>query len=364
MIAVNKKIIYYLMVIFLISISCERDKGIAIFEYEKSAGVFILNEGNFTSGNSSLSFYEPALKKLSNDVFYNANGFPVGDALQSISFNDTTAYLCISNSAKVFVFNSRSFKHIKTIPNLVAPRYLKVINSEKAYISDLYSPYISIMNLKTNEISGSIRIGHSTENFVTYGDLLFVNSWSYNDKIYILNSNTDILLDSITVRKQPNSMVIDKNNKLWVLSDGGYDGSPYGQVNAALTKINVDNFSVEKIFEFKDIHNSPVKLCINPGADSLFFLSGGWGKNKDIEGGVFAFSIADESLPTKAFIKENNKNFYGLAIDPESSHIYCSDALDYLQSGYVYSFAPNGTAIDSFKVGIAPGGFGFLKTSR
>lgn len=346
-------------VILLMLTSCIKDTVDTINDYSEEQGLFIVNEGSFTYGNASLSFYDPEEKEVLNDIFYNSNGFPIGDALQSISFKDSLGFLCVSNSGKIFVMNTNTFKHIATISGLGSPRNLEIINDNKAYLSDLYSPWISIIDPVNFKQIASIKIGNSSESFISYGDLIFINSWSYNDKIYLVNSVNDELIDSITVRKQPNSMVLDKNNKLWVLSDGGYEGSPYGQVKAALSRIDPDNFLIEKVFEFPDILNSPMGLSINAHKDSLLFINGGWASGNLEQSGIYAMGISDTILPAESFIAANGRRFYGLAVEPNTSTIYCSDALDYLQRGWVYSFLGNGTAIDTFKAGIAPGGFAF-----
>ncbi len=348
-----------LSAILLMMTSCIKDPIDTINDYSEGLGLFIVNEGSFTYGNASLSFYDQKKKEVLNDIFYNSNGFPIGDALQSMSFKDSLGFLCVSNSGKIFVMNTNTFKHIATISGLGSPRNLRIINDSKAYLSDLYSESISIIDLQKFEQTGSIKLGNSSESFVRYGDLIFICSWSYNDKIYLVNSVNDELIDSISVRKQPNSMVLDKNNKLWVLSDGGYEGSPYGQVKAALSRINPDNLLIEKVYEFPDILNSPTSLSINAHKDSLLFINGGWASGNLEQSGIYAMGVSDEILPAESFIAANGRRFYGLAVEPSTSAIYCSDALDYLQRGWVYSFLSNGTPVDTFKVGIAPGGFGF-----
>ena len=71
--------------------------------------------------------------------------------------------------------------------------------------------------------------------------------------------------------------------------------------------------------------------------------------------------IDEDNLPLNNFIANDGKMFYGLGIDPQNSTIYVSDAVDYTQQGYVFRYQLNGSAIDSFKVGIIPGYFCFKK---
>lgn len=337
------------LLILVLSVSCSKDPFPGIREFEEGKGVFILNEGNFTFGNASLSFYDPLAAIVQNDIFYDANGFPVGDALQSMTILDSTGFLCVSNSGKVLVFDVNTFRHLHTISDLGAPRYFIPINPEKAYISDLWNNYLSIYNLEKKQVTGTVSLGNSSEMMILAGGFLFVNSWSYNNKILVVNPETDSLVDSIEVGKQPNSMVLDRDGKLWVLSDGGYPGSPYGQQVASLAKINPGSMEIEHTYWFDELVYSPTYLQVNPAGDTLYFINEG----------LFRMCILDNVIPGKVFIEENGKNFYSCGIDPLSGDIYISDAGNFLSKGYVYRYNSSGILVDTFAVGLIPGGFCF-----
>ncbi len=351
------KILIALSILIIVS-SCKDKEDPPLVEYKKNSGVFICNEGNFTFGNASLSFYDPETKEVSNDIFYNGNNFPLGDVAQSMTIDGKTGYIVINNSGKVLVINTDDFTHKGTISGLTSPRYIEIIDNSKAYVTDLYNENIAIVNPTTFEKIGDLNIGHGTEQMVSHGDFTYVTSWSYNDKVYKINHITDQIIDTITVTKQPNSIVVDKNNKLWVLSDGGAQGSTYGQVNSALTCINIDNFSIEQAFTFPSIETSPSELTTNGNKDTLYFLNGSWGSSV-AESGVYRMSIDEQLLPSTPFINEGNNMFYGLGVDPEKTSIYVSDAIDYSQKGIVYRYSGSGTVVDSFKVEISPSAFCF-----
>jgi len=65
-----------LLLLLLLTSSCT-DLFPEKIDYDEGAGVFICNEGNMTFGNASLSFFDPSLEEVKNQVFFNANEFPV-----------------------------------------------------------------------------------------------------------------------------------------------------------------------------------------------------------------------------------------------------------------------------------------------
>jgi len=277
--------------------------------------------------------------------------------LQSMTIIDSLGFLMINNSGKVFVFNTRTMLHEATISGLTSPRYMLPINSNTAYISDLYSPSITIIDPLTFEKTGSIMVGNTSEAMVLIDGKVYASSWSFNNKIYKIDVATNSLSDSIEVNMQPNSMVVDGDNKIWVLSDGGFPGMQ-GAESAALTRINPVSFIIEEIFEFSDPLSSPTELSLNPTKDTLYFLNNTAGKNGTANG-VFQLSSDASGLPDLPLIASNDRLFYGLGIDPLSGAVYVSDAIDHIQKGWVFRHSSEGSRIDSFKVDIIPGEFCF-----
>lgn len=353
-----KKLIYILLV-FLTACS-ESPVDTVFFDFTASKGVYIVNQGNFMYGNSSLSFYNPETRKVINHVFQARNGAPIGDVAQSMTIWNGLGFIVVNNSGKIYIIDTNTAEYKGSITGLSSPRYIHIINPEKAYVTDLYARKITIFNPSTFEITGVIPVSnsvseysqHSTEKMVQYKNEVFTNCWSYDNKILVINTDTDQLVDSIEVFKQPNSIVIDKDNKLWVLTDGGFEGSPYGYERPALVKIDAETREVERSFRFA-LGEHPISLCLNAGKDSLFFI------NRH----VWKMAVTDRKLPDQPLITSSHTDIYGgfysLAINPMNSEIYIGDAIDHAQDGMVYRYSPSGALIDEFKAGITPSDFAF-----
>lgn len=318
----------------------------------KGEGLFITNEGNFQYGNASLSYYDPTTKTVENEVFYRANAMKLGDVAQSMTIHNNTGWIVVNNSHVVFAIDTQTFKEIGRITDLTSPRYIHFVSDEKAYVTQLWDNRIFIVNPKRYEIVGHIVCPNmtmesgSTEQMVQYGKYVFVNCWSYQNRILKIDTETDKVVDELTVGIQPTSLVLDCNNKLWTLTDGGYDGSPYGYEAPSLYRIDAETFTIEKQFKFS-ANETPSELQTNTSKDKIYWL------NND----VWAMNVTDENLPAKSFLENKGTIYYGLTICPHTGDVYVADAIDYNQQGKIYHYSKEGQLIDEFYVGITPGAF-------
>lgn len=315
-------------------------------------GLFITCEGNFQYGNASLSYYDPSKKVVENDIFNRANAMKLGDVAQSMVIRGDVGWVVVNNSHVLFAIDINTFKERGRITNLTSPRYIHFLSDEKAYVTQLWDNRIFIVNPKRYEIIGHIDCPNmtmesgSTEQMVQYGKYVYVNCWSYQNRILKIDTETDSVVDELVVGIQPAALVLDKNNKLWTITDGGYEGSPYGYEPPSLYRIDAETFTIEKVYQFA-LGDNTGELQLNCAGDILYWL------NDD----VWAMSVDDESVPIRPFLPNRGTIYYGLTVSPDNGDVYVADAIDYQQPGKIYRYSSDGTLIDEFYVGIIPGAF-------
>lgn len=319
---------------------------------EPGPGLFITNEGNFQYGNATLSFYNPATNSVENEVFFRANGMKLGDVAQSMTIFDNKGWIVVNNSHVVFAIDLNTFKEKGRIENLTSPRYIHFISEEKAYVTQLWDNRIFIVNPRRYEITGYIQVpgmeqeNGSTEQIVQLGKYVYCNCWSNQNRILRIDTTTDQVVDQLVVGIQPTSLVLDKNNKIWTITDGGYSGSPYGYEAPSLYCIDAETFKIEKEFRFK-LGDSPCELQLNGARNALFWINNA----------VWRMDVDSSTLPRMPLIQSRDTKYYGLTIDPANDDIYVADAIDYQQQGIIYRYTSQGNPIDDFYVGITPGAF-------
>ncbi len=314
-------------------------------------GLFIANEGNFMYGNASLSYYDPATKTVQNEVFVRANGIPLGDVAQSMVIREGMGWIVVNNSGVIFAIDINTFRIAGKITGFTSPRYIHFLSDEKAYVTQLWDDRICIVNPRTFEITGYIHTGmaqgsESTEQMIQYGRYLFITCWSNNDRILVIDTETDKITDEIKTGIQPSSIVLDYNNKIWTITDGGNEGSSYGHDTPALYRIDPATRHIEREFKFQP-GDSPSEVVLNGTRDTLYFI------NND----VWQMPVDAGRLPASPFIESRNTIYYGLTVNPANSEVYVSDAIDHVQPGVISRYSPKGELIDEFKTGTTPGAF-------
>lgn len=301
-------------------------------------GTFIICEGVFTHGDAQLDFYNKTTNTLQSNVFQTVNGAPLGDVFQSMLINGNKAYLVVNNSGKVEVVTSADLKSVGTISGLSSPRYVCFTGTTKAYVSELYSDKIAVINTGTLTLESHLNFPGWSEEMLNDNGKIWVTS-ANKDYTYILQN--DVIVDSVNVGYGSSFIRKASDGKIWILTVGNYNPV----VNSKLSRVNPTTFDVEWDYELSS--NYAGKLSTNGDQSVLYFLA---------DGKVYRKSATDNSNPSE-FISLPGKSFYGLGVDPSNGDIWLGDAGDFSSAGTVYVYSSSGTQLKSFTTGTVPSGF-------
>jgi YVTN family beta-propeller protein len=330
-----------LLAISLILISaCTKVQELPDPVFSIGPGAFIINEGNFNTGNGSISFYSYDSSKVFNDLFFERNSRPVGDVPNSVVLYDGKAYIVVNNSGKIEVTDQNTMESTGVIGNLKSPRNMAVLNEGKAYVTSLWSDSVAIVNLYQNSISGYINIGRSSEAVIVAGNTAYVCSWMNGNSVTAINIITDQVIKHIEVGTEPESMVIDQEYNLWVLCTGGWRNEYFPE----LVRINTLTNTVDERFAFPAKEDSPSCLRIDGPGKNLFY----------IDKGVRKMAIDATALPANPLIVQDGW-FYKIGINPVNGDILVTDAADYMQNGSLLIYKYDGFFVSKHTTGIIPG---------
>jgi YVTN family beta-propeller protein len=338
--------------IVLLLVSCTKIPPGNTGTYPDGDGVFIVNEGNFLSGNGSLSFYSYDSAKVYNDLFSKVNLRPLGDVPNSVEFKGDFGYIVVNNSEKIEVVDAATLESVSTISGLNAPRNIAFASAKKAYVTSMYSDSIAIIDLELNKVKGYINIRRTSESIIVSGSKAFIASWIEGNEIMVIDINTDRVTDSITVGIEPESMVLDRSGSIWVLCNGGWTRQNY----AKLVSVNPITLKINKELIFPSKLNSPSCLRISGDGSTIFYLD---------EEGVIKMNVDAAGLPSVAFIPAApGINFYKLGINRVNGDVFVTDASDYQQNGSFLLYDNSGRLVSRNTAGIIPGAMYFRMKSN
>jgi len=341
----------------VIFIQCNDDPEPIVESFFEN-GVFIINEGNFSDSDGSLSYYDFDSLKVKNYIFETVNDRPLAAIFQSMKFYNEKGYL-IDGNGRIEIVEQKDLSSVSSISTRFSiPRFFEG-HSGFGYVSD-WGPYddnwgnpdskIHVIDLETNQIFKTLDTPSRPEGIVALNDMIYVAN-SATDLVTIYDPATNSLSDSIVVNNGPTHIAVDKNQDLWVISTGAYISG------GALQKIDLVTHEITHNVDISSTSPNG-KLAINGSGDILFFMGEQWAPDFSFtENKIYKVDINQPDNYTEII---SEKNLYGLGIDPVNNEVYVTDAVAFQGNGkiYIYDFA--GDKQDEFSVGRGPNGFVFM----
>ncbi len=309
------------------------------------------------ANNGSISWYDPDSAKITNYIFSLINNRPAGDVVQSIALAGNYGVIVANNSGKIEIVDLETFASTGTITDLSYPRYFVYAKNGRGYVSNgNFQGEVYEVDLASSAIIDTITVGTGPEQMIIFnGNLYVTNSggWDYDNTISVINTNTNKIIETITVGDIPMALVADLNNDIWVLCGGKVVYNEtwteiIKETESRLVKINTESLSITKdiIIGQKGDYFNPTWLTISPDGSTLFFGEAD---------GLYSMSIDDTEQPPAPLIK---KNFSAVGIHPESGMLFALEITDYTTPGFLHIYEGS-SLVYSIETGIAPGNIVF-----
>ncbi|MFA6830769.1 MAG: DUF5074 domain-containing protein [Bacteroidaceae bacterium] len=336
----------------------------------KIKGFYLLNEGNMGMNRATIDFFDYDTGEYFTDTYSEKNPGVVkelGDVGNDIEIYGSKCYAVINSSNYIEVFDAQSGIHEGSIsiPNC---RYIK-FHDGKAYVSSYSGPiaidpnaehgFVAEIDTTSLELTRKVIVGYQPEEMVIKENKLYVaNSGGYRVPDYdrtvsVVDLPSFKVIKTIDVAINLHRMAIDKRGDIYVSSRGNYyDVSPNLYV--------IDSESDE----VKQTLNIPVSEFCMMG-DSLYYYSTAYSYNTGIN--EVTYGIIDtqnkQVISTKIINDGTDKNImmpYGLSINPETKEIYITDAQNYVVTGYIYCYSPEGILKWKTEAGNIPAHIAYL----
>lgn len=318
-----------------------------VFEYDPN-GVFILNEGNMTTENGSLT-YLYSNGKIIDDAYKAVNGTELGNVTQDMTFCNGKIYIISQNGNKnatgvtfendgmLVVLDAKTLKKEKAFTNdelagLDWPTHIAALDEQHVYIRDNKGVYR--LNTETKELTfvdGSD--GAPKSRFVTMDGKVytFLNS-SYLYSIIEISPESDtankIKIPYYAPFKSLYSIAKSEDGKIWFTATG------YGICYTGKFDISTKDLIYRQISVEPRTGSAGVSFCVK---DNYFYYTNGTAIyrqkfNEDTSLSSESGLEEEETLVDLSDLDDNAKIIYnGLGIHPVTGHVFVNSIKGYAQ---------------------------------
>lgn len=334
--------LFALLTLVTVLASCRKDK-VTPETPVANADIFVVNQGNIGRNNSTLTFYNYALKALISDQYFDSNNTKLGDTGNDLVVSGSKMYIAVNYSNVVTIAKAKDAKLIKQI-TLNQPRSV-VAYKGYVFVSS-YSNTVSVIDTVTQTITKTINVGRSPEQMVVSNGKLYVaNSGgldypNFDKTVSVIDLTTLTETKKITVIDNPVTITADGYGNVYVLSLGDY-----GAIAGGLTVINSGTDAVRSTANPALYYNTPMATY----GDFLYYPTA--------DKKIAVYNTKQQSIVAANFISDGTviSEPYAITTDPLTGEVFIADAKDYSSNGTVTAFSKTGVKEYSITVGINPG---------
>lgn len=286
-------------------------------------GIILLNEGIFGQSNASLDVINDNTFEKTADIFSCVNQKPLGSLGNDMIRVQDTLYISMNGSGIIYKIQLPKFRLLQelrldnSVSSFGASPYKMAEKNGKLYCSSLGNPFLYVIQTANMALLTQIPVENYQYGVHISGKYAFVACGSYypvttnkNNKLAIIDTETDKLLQYISLPLDNTENVISKGDTIIVNCRGDY--TPKDSASAFFL-LNAHTFDIIKAYYFPYTVFSPCLV-----EDYLFAAQ---------DSGILRISLISEKIE-KNFLPNASLNLQfgdyvnGIAYNKEKSELY------------------------------------------
>jgi len=302
-------------------------------------GVFLLSEGSFSAGSSKLSYYNSVNDSFFVSVF---NPYNLGLYSDGMIIYNNNLYITeqgnFGSAGKIYRTDLNAT--VLAQQSIGTNPYSLCSSNNKLYVTNGPSSKVLVVDPSSLNVLKEITVGAYPQEILSYNNRVFVcNTSAYggasDSTISIIDAGTDAIVNTLKVDNDPSSLVITNNNKLLV-SSWSSSGKIYVFETVTFTLID----SLYSPYGFsKD-------FSADRNSNDVYFIGN--------EGDIIKLNM-DTKQFSKIITKPAVNSFiYGYVFDYINKKHYLADAKDFMSLGSMFVYNENGNLLKQFETGISP----------
>ncbi|MDR2586000.1 MAG: hypothetical protein LBC84_07275 [Prevotellaceae bacterium] len=331
------------------TISCSKNQIPEPEPIEK--GVIVINQGNMSQQNGSISYYDQDSRFIKNLAYEEANGVSLGAVVLSGCIDEQNiAYLLCAYPDKLVRIDAPTAKVAAPdiTQELVNPRnvlvhggYIYVTNSGSEYIEDGWfweytNSYVAVYNQSTGTHIKNISVGSDAEGLCVANNQLFVAVKEGVKVIDLATGNIKTTIISDSFWGAAKHLVVDYQNHVWA----SYPDEGVMEINSSYT---AEARTITVPLDYEGY------ITINKERDQILTFATLYDDSwQSIGSNIYAVDI--KAGTHKSLI--SGDQFYSIGVNPYTGTLFASEANGFTTNSTLLVAKPDGTVIDTKTAGV------------
>jgi hypothetical protein len=305
-----------------------------------TVGAYVLSEGGFSQNTSKLSLYSITKDTFYSEIFYPGNLGLITSGM--VLYNNFIYVLEQGNyGAPGRIYQLDTTGKVLNSKVIGLNPYSLTVTNNKIYFTNGPAGNVGVLNLNDLSFIKNINVGAFPQEIISYGGKVFVCNTSIyggvqDSTVSVINTQNDDEIVKIILRKDPSSIIINRDNNL-VIGCNGSNGLIY--IVEPNSYVKIDSINTPEGFG-KDLN-------IDSYSNNIYFIS--------FEGNIVKIDL-NTKISTTIIQNQNPalSYFYGYSFDSKNQKHYLCDARNFTSNGFFIVINMENFVEKIFSTGIAP----------